>query len=318
MSRGTYLQRIARRAIQDTPGLLRPRRVVRTLPAPPPDDEAASALMPAAVSARMPAADPVQPPISAPVAPSAPSGAPPAIASQPAAHALVAASAPLPVPDVAPPAVPRRDVPFAPRAVDETSTVDTIQRPSRMEPPAVARDRRTEPIVSAPGQARRPVPPTRKILVAPDPLEVALAAAVRWTSSDERPSPTAPIAPTRSEREHHAGEGTREVGPVAGRERETPPRERPARAKQAPRAEADAATPRGLLTLPSPGSAPHATPSPAADRFTGIHIGSLEVQILPPPALVTPPVQRRSLPLSVAPPAPLARGFTSAIGLRQS
>jgi hypothetical protein len=201
--------------------------------------------------------------------------------------------------------------------------VDTIQRRSRIEPPAVASDRGAEPIVSAPGEARRPMPPTRTVLVAPDPLAVALAAAVRWTSSDERSSPIIPTAPTRSDQEHHAGEGTREVEPVADHARKTPPRERPARAMQPPHADAVAAMPRGPLSLPSPAASPrpaavHETRSPAAERFTGIHIGSLEVQILPPPAPVTSPVQRRSVTLGVAPAASLARGFTSAIGLRQS
>lgn len=313
MSRGTYLQRIARRAIQDTPGVLRPRRSMRTLSASPPDEAPSALQSPAAVSStRLPAADPVQPRASAPVGRFPPSIAPPEIAAQPAAHATVSVSLPPPVAGVDTHAVPRRDVPSAARAVEETSAADIIQRPSRREPSAVAGDRTTEAIARTPGGARRRMPSRRNVPVAPDPFAATLAAAVRWTSSDERPTPIAPRATAHSERE---------IEPVARDLRETPPRDPPAGVTQAPRAEAVAATPRGPLSLPSsaasPGAASRATPAPAAERFTGIHIGSLEVQILTPPEMPTPPAARPPA-ASNAVLTPLARGFTSSIGMRQS
>jgi hypothetical protein len=51
------------------------------------------------------------------------------------------------------------------------------------------------------------------------------------------------------------------------------------------------------------------------EPFKGIHIGSVEVQILPPPPAPAPATR------PAAPPAArtrLARGLTSSIGLRQS
>jgi hypothetical protein len=69
-----------------------------------------------------------------------------------------------------------------------------------------------------------------------------------------------------------------------------------------------------------PASAPHEAAA-VTERFTGVHIGSVEVEILPVPDSMKPPVA-----MAPAPPAPasatavlpLARGFTSWIGLRQS
>jgi hypothetical protein len=230
----------------------------------------------------------------------------------PPAHATVPASAPPPVDGVQPHAVPHHDVPSATRTVEETSPADPIQSPSRREPSAVAGDRTTGAMAGTPGDPRRPMPSRRNVPVAPDPLAVTLAAAMRWTSSDERPTPIVPRAAPHAERD---------VEPVAGARRETPRRDPAAPVTQAPRAEAVAATARGPLSLPSPAASPgpasRPTPPPAAERFTGVHIGSLEVQILSPPELVTPPIARPPA-ASKAVLTPLARGFTSSIGLRQS
>ena len=73
--------------------------------------------------------------------------------------------------------------------------------------------------------------------------------------------------------------------------------------------------------VPSPWQAPAGTPREPAivtERFTGIHIGSVEVEILPSPNPVTPPVAVATARASTVAVTRLARGLTSSIGLRQS
>jgi hypothetical protein len=169
-----------------------------------------------------------------------------------------------------------------------------------------------------PGGRRWPIPQGRNVQVAPNPFAVALTAAMRWTSSNEQPDP---IGATRSARVQHARDAVHASEPMSGPARATP-REPPTRATQPPRGDAVAATHRGPHSAATPEvparPAQRETPEPADQRFTGIHIGSLEVQILPPPEAVIQPVHGRSVASNAAPAAPLARGFTSAIGLRQS
>ncbi|MBK8211890.1 MAG: hypothetical protein IPK78_20045 [Rhodospirillales bacterium] len=192
----------------------------------------------------------------------------------------------------------------APDAASETRPIDRMQQRPGSEPLAVASASGTEPMATPPIEPRRPMAPRRNIAVAPDPLAVALAAAVRWTSSDdERPDPNA-VAPRQRERP-----GAPAFVPpreTHRREAPAPPGDAPPRVVRAPRAEVVAAKPDH-----------RPAPAPAAERFAGVHIGSVEVQILSPTP-VQPPVARPPAVPSAAPAPPLARGLTSAIGLLQS
>lgn len=313
MSRGTYLQQIARRAIQDTPRLLRPRRLMRAPRATPPDEPVLAARVPVAVLSNVSAVDPTPPLAPAPVGPTRASSAKPRMAPEPIAPSVTAASAPPSGADFVP-AIHRRDSSSASDAAEESVPGDKIQRLPPMEPSPIPPAHRTPPIAKEPTEPRRPMAPRRNVPDAPDPLAVALAAAVRWTSSEERPDP---IAATRPAHERPATEADHREEPIVGAARETPsrdtpsratpPRDLPARVTPVPRAEAVAAIP-----------GDRSTPASTAERFTGIHIGSVEVHILPPPEPVAPPVPRPRAVSTVRPVTPLARGLSSSIGLRQS
>jgi hypothetical protein len=146
-----------------------------------------------------------------------------------------------------------------------------------------------------------------------DPVAVGLAAAGRWVASD-----AAPATVNRSAHRTDAA-ATATDRPIA---RSTP---NPAEPVTHPSALAAAAPPLSpARPLPSAGHA-HAAEArmdgtqrdAAPDRFTGIHIGSVAVEILPPPEpakpAVAPPARPRAGGLTG-----LARGLTSSIGLRQS
>jgi hypothetical protein len=167
--------------------------------------------------------------------------------------------------------------------------------------------------------------PRRNAPIAPDPLAVALAAAVRWTSSDARSAligRRAQAAATSPEHKRSATLAADSDEPVGGPAHETPPRETPALelpARKMPARDAPArATPsvraESVVTAPRERSAP----APAAEPATRVHIGSIEVHMLPAPEAVAQKISRPQAVSSAAPAAPLARGLTSSIGLRQS
>jgi hypothetical protein len=72
------------------------------------------------------------------------------------------------------------------------------------------------------------------------------------------------------------------------------------------------ATPPPARILPTQAPA-HSVPPPSPDHFTTIHIGSVEVEVVAPPS---PPASEA--PGEPASSAPITRGLSSAIGLRQS
>jgi hypothetical protein len=299
MTHGSYLEQIARRAVQNTPGLLPPRGLARALRATPLEEPVSAERRPLTESSGLPPADPVPPSASVSIAPETP--------PERAASARSEASPTLSRASVVPEGIPGGAPPSRDPA-SQTRPADRAQQPLENEglaaaaPPPAASPRSIGP--------RQPAARQRNIAVAPDPLAVALAAAARWTSSDDaRPDA---IAAARVERER--GVGRDEPAFVAPREirgRDTaappaPPDDAPPPVRRASRSEVVAATPDH-----------RSAPAPAAERFAGVHIGSVEVQILAPPP-VPLPVARRPAVSSGVPATPLTRGLTSAIGLRQS
>jgi hypothetical protein len=223
------------------------------------------------------------------------------------------------------PVRPRADFVFdAPRRVlpptkNPTGTSPAPSQP-RTEPSRVAVPPDTESI--AVERLTSPAPIADDRVSTPDPFAMALAAAVRWTSSD--PEPLAPM------QRAHAAVPVRPAArsAVVQTPRESPPPATPAPTTRgratggetAPTMPTPAMPTRAIVPAPrqTPAGAPRATP-PSTERFTGIHIGAVDVQILPPPDPVKPPAAApaasRPKPATAS---QLARGLTSSIGLRQS
>lgn len=137
--------------------------------------------------------------------------------------------------------------------------------------------------------------PRRNVSAQPDPLAMALAAAMRWVATDEEPK-AAGRPPTGNAPPPARGEAM--IAMVAPPVAAPPPALRPA-------------------VRDDPGPAPSRDPASATPDATagGVHIGSVEIQIVPahePPPRPAPAVAPRAVV------APLSRGFTSPIGLRQS
>jgi hypothetical protein len=301
MARGAYLERLARRAVQATPGLMPPRRLVRALPATAPDPPLAPARAPSAASLG-PDADSIPRPAPMPIA-APPARVEPQTRSEPTIPAAIALSPPLADAGVVPGlggSVDPIDAP-TPIAAPDTPPAEKVQ-PQPADPLIVATAPRMERKATAPLEPRRSMPPDRNIAVAPDPLAVALATAVRWASSDEdRPAPIAANGPERARPATTSAKPGRAVpAPTA------PEADQRSRVGLAPPAGGIAAAPDGRRSAAAP------------ERFAGIHIGSVEVQILSPPPPSPPPVARTPAASSAGPVKPLARGLTSAIGLRQS
>jgi len=146
-----------------------------------------------------------------------------------------------------------------------------------------------------------------------DPVAVGHAAAGRWVASD-----AAPATVNRSAHRTDAAE-TATDRPVA---RSTPNPAEPVTRTSSLAAAAQSLRP--ARSLPSAGDA-HAAEAridgnqrdAAPDRFTGIHIGSVAVEILPPSEPTRPAVAAPARPRAGGL-TRLARGLTSSIGLRQS
>src|SRR5262245_39656268 len=185
MARGSYLDQIAWRAVQDTPALLPPRRRVRATPVAAPDHPLTVPQVPSVPSPTTPAADPIPPRMAATIGAPASASADQHLGPEPSSPDVVESSPSPPravgVPDALP-------VEPAPDPVVDVKPIHEIPPPQRE--PVAAAAKPTEPFAPPPPRPRRPPEPRRNIAVAPDPLAVALAAAVRWTSSDdERPVP---------------------------------------------------------------------------------------------------------------------------------
>lgn len=323
----SYLRRAAYRAVPDAPGLVPPRRVTRAL-SPSVSDETPLA---AAPRSHVPANE--LPPLAAPRPPTAPNEPSPHPAQHvdpprdlPTVVTPVAVSAPatpiLPSPAVRPRAdfvfdSPRRTLPSTRTATDDTPAANVQTESPRIETETGTRPTAPARAAAVPRSVGAFAPGAR-----PDPLAAALAAAVRWTASD--PAAMIPSRPPRAVEIPPATAAS--AVDISGR---------PAPAAGSPRQAAVAPAfpaPARVAAIPQPSILPRAMVSPsqpvaavtthasaaAVERFTGIHIGSVQVEILPPPVpLTSPPAAPPAVPRAT-PASQLARGLTSSIGLRQS
>lgn len=204
-----------------------------------------------------------------------------------------------------------RDEP-EPHARTSGDAADAVVNTVGQSPEQVPSSRSPE---QAPSQriAPRRALPRRNVAAAPDPLALALAAAVRWTSSAE------PVDREASEIE---------------RDRSATPRARGASLPSSPANEPIARETVGATVAPAQPPAPSnsrhlaragleaprvpAMPLPE-NRFTGVHIGSVDVQIVSAAEPAARPVVRAPVASNrPSPQGPLARGLTSPFGLRQS
>lgn len=200
-------------------------------------------------------------------------------------------------------------VPDSARSAGEPPSARTT-----VEIPRADRLRTTAPPLPPPPATRATDVPSRSGMPmrkpAAAPLAAALVAAVKWTSSD--PSLRASRAASRP---------TTSATPPSPKmidEVSRTPRE-PSRSTPAIAAADVFNSPTDVPVLrPSPRTAPvNASRETTAPH---IHIGSIEVEILPLPASETPIVAAQPAPPPSAPASVtrLTRGLTSAIGLRQS
>lgn len=154
---------------------------------------------------------------------------------------------------------------------------------------------------------------TRRQEAPADPLSVAgaaLQAAMQWIGQpapgDVPPPPAAP-ARAAPPAQTPALQRTQAASPVATHENTPIGRAEPIAARLP-------AEQRARPALPQP---------PRTPSSRSIHIGTIEVHVEPPGSAAAPPLpirreERRAPPAATgAPPAPLSRGFTSTIGLRQ-
>ncbi|MFT3770708.1 MAG: hypothetical protein QM820_35230 [Minicystis sp.] len=302
MARSSYLGTVARRAQATSPAgsrafgadtvspvLAPPRRLARAGDAArAPHEDAGAAVE------RAPAKAPAAPPRNQVRAPSAPVIDHGLIAPAPApVRAADADITPPEAPEPAPPeivpppqrpAMTVRDAHVVIPAAAPRSTANND--PPRAQPEAPRTAALVPPRAAEKPAARAPV--STPVLDRRAGLAGALDTALRWVAS-----------PTNKARGDSASPA------------EVTPRLEPA--PVAPRARLDA-PPLQPPALPAP-RARGAAPPPSRT----IHIGSIDVQIQPPPRATPPeppprPAARES---PAAAPAPLARGFTSAIGLRQ-
>lgn len=332
MARAGYIARIARRAAASAPAPLRPRRVPARLPGDGVTEEASAETEAYATAAPGFAHLLGSPDLSTVVAPRSTSAPAVAVAPPPVSAARATPpAAPLPsaVTEPGPASGRARRARSKARERDREAGGETIALPSpgaRTKPaiaePVAARfstpERVLDPAKSSDAGRSHPRPaattafarasalPQRNVPAGPDPLALALAAAVRWTTSDERPTPRA-AAPVVAQAPSTDAPARREEPPT------TPPVD--ASPPVTARATPSTIVPRAVATAPR---APRSTtPAPPAAKGSGVHIGSLHVEVLPAPQ----PTAREPRRDPVAAPTasePLARGLTSHIGLRQS
>ena len=323
MARG-YLSRVAERALPDRQPLRPPRHVTSALPLAAP--EAPRPIAPSATALPVVAA-PTAPEIAPPalVPPAPPSASTTATSASRADAVPDAAAVPAPVP--------------APttRHVVRPAADFVFETPARMSPgrrPAAESERATT-TSAMPGAAipeTAASPRLRSSVVPPvDPIATALAAALRWTSSPE---------PSSGQTTTGAVGGTNVAQPAvqparpnvsrAGSERGKMKRETRPRAVLASTTRAQEGVPRppsraelSPTQVVAREAAPAARPSTSrqsttTERSSGVHIGSVEVHILPPPEAKPAPPTTPHGTEAVPKVSRLARDLTSAIGLRQS
>ena len=232
------------------------------------------------------------------------------------------AAIPSPPESLASPDAPAKTVSApAPRAIESTSqrsaapvpaeAIAAVVAPPRERPRAdfvFAAPRRTAPREEM-REPRAPAKPNAS--PQHDPL-AALAAAVRWTSSDsttpERDIFDAP-EPVSTQPSPAASPQT-PVPVVAVTTHAAPARISPTPTR---RVNQDRTSEQPRETTREPTRATPTAVATAPDRFTSIHIGSVEVEIVAPPPASAEPAAAAPAPL-----APLARGLSTSIGLRQS
>jgi hypothetical protein len=303
MPRESYLRETADRLLQRVPVIMPPRRVSRTLDLSSTDAPEPMAprrtFLPATVpglpsvahveepSADTPRAEPIKPVAVKPPA----AAAPPEAAITPAAAMAPAAPARLSRPQA-----------------DFVFESPLLRRPPLHVHSATANgsgatqaqqdlSKSTVPEAPAPEAPAVHQADSRTRLAAADPLAIALAAAARWTSSDTEP--TAAHTPPMTV----GGQPIPGASTVRSSYELTPAIREASSSLRLPGRDAPVAS--------------HESVSPA-EHFTGVHIGSVEIEILPPPDAAKPPVALPAAAPAARAVTPLARGFTSSIGLRQS
>ena len=298
MPRGSYLRRTAERAVQRGSPIVPPRRVARAR-----DETTVDEVPPRSIAPRIETPPPVALPVEAtaadPVATTreAPAGSAPAT---PVVHPSPARRPPDFVFDA-----PRRAAPPAPRA--------RMEMPTSL-PPLAQPVNAGHGIASAGSHEQRdhsvgPLP-------APTPFMAALATAVRWTSSDPaQGEPGRSVPRTEAPRTPMRGRNTESslVPAVPAARPPSPPVPTPATTTpDRPRS----------VTVPSPSARTSSSAAreslPDPERHVGVHIGSMHVEILPPPLPVVTPLPAPSRGARAAASQPLSRGHGSSIGLRQS
>ena len=263
MAGGSYLQRIAQRSVQGTPLGLRPPRAMRGLSEPareipaPPAPIAGAVRAPIAASMETPSAAHLDAHVRA-AAPSPRHDVEPMPPSMPRETIAVDSARP----SLAPP-VPDRPVASLPAPAVEPAVPDPAPSSTTYTPAPVVANAPPPTSAEPPRDPRRTMS-RRNVSVAPDPLAVALAAAVRWSSSDEAPTPVAAIRADHEQRLPIVGRepDVRHDEPLVEAARRTAARSTPLRPTPATPTLATA-TPATPMQMPTP-AAP--MPSPAAAR----------------------------------------------------
>lgn len=343
MPGGSYLQRIAQRALGGQPAL-RPARAVRN--ANPITSEVPIAAAPS--ETRVAAA-----PAETPVAAQPRAETPPLERSGPPGGELrpeTVRPAPAAPPEPAPVAQPLSSVSSSPTA----GAASTPEAPRRMlsspatisastlptEHPRALTQRGLEPRppeLAAPSESRSAEAPSpgalaresRRPIVqhnqppGPDPLMRAMATAIRWSSLDDAtPEPpqraaaqSAPAAAPPAAPSHTSRAPAPAAAPAVAVPKPAPFAHTEAPANPPSHSAASSAL-RERAPARFPVAARADAHAPAAVPTRSVHIGSVSVEIAAPPERKpSPQPTRASVP---APGRPLARGLTSTIGLRQS
>ncbi|HET7504600.1 MAG TPA: hypothetical protein VFK02_26440 [Kofleriaceae bacterium] len=193
-------------------------------------------------------------------------------------------------------ALPEAGAPNPPRAAVAASAPPTPARGSRgLAAPLRAVPHSTSGVAPAAGEraGRSPAAaPAGRVAVSP---AEALHAAFQWVTGGPPARAPAPAAPAADAPGAPVPRGPGPSASIGGR------------ASLAPAPLADR-TPAGA-----------SGPASARPASRALHIGSIEVEIQPPPAApLRPDAVPGASPASAAPGAPLARGFTTPLGLRQA
>ena len=297
MSRSSYLGRLARRAGPSPPGLVPPRGTSRAFPVTSPEGETPLVQPPETMVSIAPATrrlamrtEPAAPPAAEPSLPLA--VATTALPSEPSAGADLSPSANRQAPAV--PSVASADDlrPMRPPADFVFDAHGSATRPPRRQMDDGARDDRITPAQPRPETNTEAAAEPRPGSVGhspagPDPVTAALAAAVRWTSPEMTPSQS------------------------------RAPAFEPAMARRTNRHERATVMPPAIEPQPDVAQPTPVPPSERPPRFTDVHIGLIEVEIVSPPEPGQPevPAAPTAAPRDFG--IPIARKVTSHYGLNQ-